>query len=227
MSRLIVNYQNKVLKLLSGKASDFYLAGGTALSLYYFHHRESMDLDFFTHDFSRKRISEITEIISSGLKKDTELAAEQLKQGEKARLQIFLIPLQKNVSLKIDFIEDFVKLIKPLKVINGINVLSLEDIYMRKIFAITGGLEGRQEAKDFFDLYCLSNIFMGLNKFCAKYCNRTMRESIIRWFHTYKRMDMKIGLLELKLNKDIDYAVIERHFKRAINKMLEKEVEEI
>ncbi len=132
-----------------------------------------------------------------------------------------------------------VKLLKPLKIINGINVLSLEDIYVRKIYAITGGLQaddfigrkitlgGRQEAKDFFDLYCLSSIFTGLNKFCAKYCNRLVRESMIRWFRTYNRMDMKTGLLELKLNKDIDYAVIERHFKKEINKMLDKEVEAI
>ena len=32
---------------------------------------------------------------------------------------------------------------KPLKVVNGINALSLDDIYMRKIWAITGVVETR------------------------------------------------------------------------------------
>jgi len=29
----------------------FYLTGGTALARFYFHHRESLDLDLFTNDF--------------------------------------------------------------------------------------------------------------------------------------------------------------------------------
>ena len=31
----------------------FYLTGGTALARFYFHHRESLDLDLFTNDFGQ------------------------------------------------------------------------------------------------------------------------------------------------------------------------------
>lgn len=32
-------------------AEHFYLTGGTALARFYFHHRESLDLDLFTNNF--------------------------------------------------------------------------------------------------------------------------------------------------------------------------------
>ena len=235
MKRNFSYYQEKVLSLLSGKIEDFYLAGGTALSLYYFHHRESLDLDFFTKKFNAIRISNIIKELSSGLKKETELIAEQ-KTKQKVRIAVYSIQLTKREALKIDFIEDYVNLIKKLRVVNGINVLSLEDIYIRKIFAIAGSLQaedltgrkffrgGRQEAKDFYDLFCLSSIFIRLSDFSFKYCSPLMREALIRWYRTYNRLDMKSGLLELKSKKQIDYKEIELHFKKEIDAILEREV---
>lgn len=144
--------------------------------------------------------------------------------------------INKKQALKIDFIQDYVVCIKPPKTINGIKVLSLEDIYIRKIYAITGTYQaedeigrkiskgGSQEAKDFYDLYCLSHIFKPLSDFSFSPGDQLMREAIIRWFRTYSRMDMKTGLLELEL-KNIDYKDIERHFKQEVNKIIEKEVE--
>ena len=38
-------------------------------------------------------------------------------------------------------------------------------------------------------------------------------------------MEMKTGLVELLPKKDVDYNEIERHFKKEVNKILEKEVE--
>lgn len=236
MRHSIISFQNKVLKALSNKIDDFYLAGGTALSLYYFHHRESWDLDFFTKNFSRKRIFEIMEFLSLSLKKKIELIAEQSRKN-KIKISVWSIAIDKKNFLKVDFVQDYLGLTKPPKLINGIKVLSLEDIYMRKIYAISGTFQtmdsvgrriskgGRQEAKDFYDLYCLSQIFMKLSDFSFKYCNQLLREAIIRWFRTYSRMDMKTGLLELRLKKNIDYGEIERHFKKEINRVIEKEVE--
>ena len=80
MKPKISEFQERVLKALSGKIDDFYLAGGTALSLYYFHHRQSLDLDFFTTEFSPKRITEIAKYLSAALKKDANLIAEQTKK---------------------------------------------------------------------------------------------------------------------------------------------------
>ncbi len=52
-----------------------------------------------------------------------------------------------------------------------------------------------------------------------------MREAIIRWFRTCNRLDMKTGLLELQLKKNINYIEIERHFKQEVNSIIEKEIE--
>ena len=138
-------------------------------------------------------------------------------------------------SLKIDFVQDSYKLIKQLRIINGIPVASLEDIYFRKINAIAGDVEvtdiigakmtvgGRQEAKDFYDLYCLSSTFSPLYKFAGKYCDSVRKEALIRWFRTYDRMQIKTGLLELKTDKNLDYKLMEKHFKKQIDRLIEKE----
>ena len=61
MDQYTIGYQEKVLKALEGKIDNFYLAGGTALSLFYFHHRQSDDLDFFTQEFNQDMINKIIE----------------------------------------------------------------------------------------------------------------------------------------------------------------------
>ena len=224
------------MRVLASRMDDFYLAGGTALSLYYFNHRESQDLDFFTQEFSKKRIEEIVKFLSISLKKKMKLIAEQTKR-DKIRVSVYSIPINKKASLKIDFVEDYIGLARPPKSINGIKVSSLEDIYTKKIYTVAGTCEiedsvgrkiargHREEAKDFFDLYCLSHTFMRLSEFSFKYSSQVTREGIIRWFRTYSRLDMKTGILELEINKAVDYHEIERHFKKEVNKIIEEEVD--
>lgn len=234
---IVTNYQQRVLKSLAGKIDDFYLAGGTALSAYYFHHRESVDLDFFTHKFAKLRIEEVAGLISQGTNKKIELSGQELRKNM-VKIAVYNLVIDKRGTiLKIDFVEDYIKLIKPLKLINGINILSLEDIFLRKLFAITGtsaeedmtgrriAKGGRQEAKDFYDLFCLSQIFMRLSDFADKYGNPLIREAIIRWFRTYDRFNIKTGLLELNLKKSLDYNEIERHFTHEVDKLIEQEVD--
>ncbi len=231
----LVQWQDKTLRTLRGKADDYCLGGGTALSKVYFHHRLSLDLDFFTTKFSRKNILSLVKFLSDDMGKDFKLISEQQNKA-KVRVMIFSAALSKNEAIKIDFIEDYIKRLKPAKQIDGIWVLALEDIYLRKIYAITGTIEtfdlvgrkvdkgGRQEAKDFYDLYFLSHTFMNLSNFAFKYCNMTMQESLIRWFRIYSRMDIKMGLLELKTKNKIDYQDMERHFKKEIDCLLEKQI---
>lgn len=135
-------------------------------------------------------------------------------------------------------IDDFylVGIIKPTKGINDIQIISLEDIYVKKIYTITGASTvedsagrkitrgNREEAKDFFDLYCLSHIFMRLSEFSFRYGSPVIREGIVRWFRTYNRFEMKTGLLELELKKASDYNGMERHFKKEIAGIIEREV---
>lgn len=231
----LVQWQDKTLRTLAGKADDYCLGGGTALSKVYFHHRLSLDLDFFTFKFSRKNILSLVKFLSDDMGKDFKLISEQQDKA-KVRMMIFSASLSKNEAIKIDFIEDYIKRLKPAKEIDGIWVLALEDIYLRKIYAITGTIEtfdlvgrkvgkgGRQEAKDFYDLYFLSHTFMNLSNFAFKYCNMTMQESLIRWFRIYSRMDIKMGLLELKTKNKIDYQDMERHFKKEIDRLLENQI---
>jgi len=139
-------------------------------------------------------------------------------------------------DLKIDFVEDGYKLLKPLKVIDGIPVLSIQDIYFRKVLTVCGSIEavsdvgrkvftgGRQEAKDFFDLYFLSKTFMPLAKFAPIYLQRTHIEGIVVWFRTYDRLAIKSGLLDIITDKKVSYGDMERYFKVEIEKLIEGEI---
>lgn len=236
--KTMVQWQDRILRILAGKVENYCLGGGTALSKAYFHHRQSLDLDFFTSSFSRKDILWLVKFLSDKVGKDFKIVGEQQKK-DKVRILVFNTQLSKNVFLKIDFIEDYIKRLKPAKQIDGIWVFALEDIYLRKIYAVTGTIEsldevgrkitegGRQEAKDFYDLYFLSHTFMNLSDFAFKYCNATIQEALIRWFRTYSRMEIKTGMLELKTKNKIDYKEMEKHFKEEIDCLLEKQIDRI
>jgi len=228
----IREYQDSVLKRLSGKIDEFYLAGGTALSLFYFQHRLSVDLDFFTPSFSYKRVQEIIEYLKNSLKKRIELAGQSLDET-KTKILVYNIYFNTKDILKIDFVEDTLKLIKPTRLIEGIKILSLEDIYLRKIYAVSGMvpsidkvgrkklLGGRTEAKDFYDLYFLSHTFMNLSKFMEEYGDPIMLEGLIRWFRSYDRMAIMDELLTLDIDNEMDCKKIEAHFKKELDKIIE------
>ena len=232
----IIDYQHKVLGALKGKVDEFYLAGGTALSLFYFQHRLSVDLDFFTQDFSAVHVKAIIEYLANALKKNIKLIGQNNGKNKTARIMVYNINLTPSEQLKIDFVEDFIKLMKKPREVEGIKILSLEDIYLRKIYAIAGMIKaveetgqakflgGRTEAKDFYDLYCLSHTFTPLSKFIDKYCDATMAEALIRWFRTYDRMNIVDGLLSLDTDKKIDTKNIEKHFTKEIDKIIEEQI---
>lgn len=242
---LILGLRTKVMKSLNDKVNDFFLGGGTALSLHYLYHRESFDLDFFTKDFSESRINAIISEIENSLGiKITVNTIEVLKN--RAKIWRGFVPLSskehfdenddKN-SLKIDFIEDVYDDIPSRKiVIDGIPILSPENIYLRKIYAICGVLEtedkigrkrfvgGRQEAKDFFDLYFLSKDYMRLSQFVAKHRPKE-KDKVITWYSSYNREEMKLGISELIVSKETDFHSIERHFKKEIDDIIEQELD--
>jgi len=133
--RLIV--ENEILP------QDSYLAGGTAL-YFYFSHRVSIDLDFFTQKQFRSEslLFKIRETIKDTM---TELI-------EKDTLIIYLSPEKIRFSL---FSLPY-KLLSPLtpyQLAPGrfINLASLEDIEAMKAIALVQ----RGSAKDFVDLYFL------------------------------------------------------------------------
>lgn len=226
----------EVLPFLKGKLDDFYLAGGTALSMFYYEHRESFDLDFFTKSFSKERILKITD----NLKKDSNWKVELISEQDKEnliRVIVYMVHINKEKQCKIDFVEDYMELLNPLKRVDGVNVLSLEDIYLRKIYAIAGHIPvindigqkimtgGRQRAKDFYDIYCLSTITMPLSEFVGTYCQNAVKEGVVRWYRTYDRTDMKIDLLGLAAKTNPDFRLMENHFKMEIDKLLKNLIE--
>ncbi|MCK4851812.1 MAG: nucleotidyl transferase AbiEii/AbiGii toxin family protein [Candidatus Omnitrophica bacterium] len=234
----ISRYQDTVLRVLANKIDDFYLAGGTALSLFYFQHRLSVDLDFFTPHFSYKRIEEIVRYLEGALVKEIKLIGQTLEK-DKARVRIYNIYFTKRDTLKVDFIEDLFKLIKRPKIVDGVKILSLEDIYLRKLYAIAGMipfqditgkerfLGGRIEAKDFYDVYFLSSTFMSLSRFAEKYTDNTVKEGLINWFRTYDRMTMMDDLLSLNITEKIDYKSMDKHFNEEIDKIIQRYIERI
>lgn len=236
--KTIKKYQDRVLKKLVGEIDDFYLAGGTALSLFYFQHRLSVDLDFFTSDFSLMRVKDVVEYLEGSFSKKIELVGQNL-DGKTAKILIYNIHFSPKDTLKIDFVEDTLGLIKHTRIVEGIRILSLEDIYIRKLYAICGAIStigtigreetlgGRLEAKDFYDLYFLSNTFMKLSKFIEKYGNPVIIEGLVRWFRSYDRMAMIDGVLTLDVNKKADYKKIEAYFRKEIDKIIESQLGEI
>ena len=234
----ILKYQHKTLAALDGKIGDFYLAGGTALSLFYFRHRVSHDLDFFTQGYSGERVKEIVDYLKDELKVAIKLTGSVSEKG-KAGMSVYNIAFTQKDILKIDFVEDVFKLIKPTKSVEGVSILSLEDIYMRKIYAIAGAARvsdevgrskfagGRQDAKDFYDLYFLSNTFMPISKFADKYCDAVMVEALIRWYRTYDRMAIIDGILSLDTEKKADYKSMEKHFKAEMDRLLDRQLGDI
>lgn len=118
---------------------NFYLSGGTALSLQ-IGHRESEDLDFFCEkDFDPRRV-EIA-LRSFGDLKETEL--------EKNTLNTYL------KGVKLQFLGYPYRLIKPLINWQGINLSSVIDIACTKLQTV--GMRGSK--KDFIDIYFLLEIF--------------------------------------------------------------------
>lgn len=94
--------QDKFLKFFNQINNDrFYLTGGTALSRFYFQHRHSDDLDFFSREELKDFRSTVTAILNEikkfGLVVETETISDNF-------LRIFL--KENEVSLKIDFVNE-------------------------------------------------------------------------------------------------------------------------
>jgi predicted nucleotidyltransferase component of viral defense system len=120
-------------------SSRFYLAGGTALALQ-LGHRQSIDLDFF---------SETDEVLEK-------TRQEIIKHLTKSPLQILentdgnLLLITENT--RVGFFGYGYPLIRPVKVVEGVKLASLEDIGLMKLDAVIS----RGARKDFYDLFFIA-----------------------------------------------------------------------
>ncbi|MDP2933994.1 MAG: nucleotidyl transferase AbiEii/AbiGii toxin family protein [bacterium] len=226
-----------ILPFLKDRLDHFYLAGGTALSMFYYEHRGSYDLDFFTKEFSGAGVSKIVDQLVKDSGWRVELVAEQNKK-DLLKVAVYMVHIDQEKTCKLDFVEDLVELTHPLKRVDGIDILSLDDIYLRKLYAAAGHipsvneagqkvfLGGRHEAKDFYDIYCLSTITMPLSQFVLQQASPALAEGVVRWYQSYDRMEMKTGLLDLVTRTKPDHRKMEEHFKVEVGKILDNMIGE-
>ena len=162
--------QKKITKMVTKRFKNYYLTGGTALC-FYFGHRFSEDLDFFTQGYRKEDPDRIMDFISKKTGFDFKLEAEQ-DNPKLIPMKVYFLELQHGCVLKIDFVQDFMNNIKKVK--DGVH--AIEDIYVRKLgTAIGAGKKksiigrtisaGRQTAKDLFDIYYLSENYKKVSDF--------------------------------------------------------------
>ncbi len=131
-------------------SSNFYFTGGTALSLYYLQHRESVDLDFFSEKpFALEDV--VTKIDS--WKKSLKLSA--VDYVTVVNTHIFNLTFPHKLTVKVDFNFYPYKRLDKQNVIDGIMVDSKTDIAVNKLLTI----QQRTAVKDFVDLYFLLQDF--------------------------------------------------------------------
>jgi predicted nucleotidyltransferase component of viral defense system len=122
--------------------SDFNLVGGTALALQ-LAHRISIDLDLFTYkDFNSKQI--IAEL-------NQKYQLFDIKEYPGTLNLNIEYPANSGNLIKTDIIKYAYPLLKPLIILDGIRVLSKEDIIPMKLSAIGN----RGSKKDFYDIFFL------------------------------------------------------------------------
>jgi len=231
--------QHKILKIFAKEAKSFALSGGTALELYYLHHRFSADLDFFSPKYDFAEIETLVSAFSKSADGRIKLEAEFVGAG-KAKVRFYTVPVKDSERpLKIDFIEDVIfnhpKVIK----FEGIPVYSAENIYLQKMIAITGtNLEeddigrqvatGRREARDVFDIYMLSKKIRPLHKF-IKGQSAQVQRGMIHWYRTFSRQDIKLALLELDIyDKEFNARemtiYLEKEVKKFVREVLDEDI---
>ena len=145
MKKPLTKLQREVLQNFFAQpvGASYFLTGGSALSGFYFYHRESIDLDLFTFEtIEIEPVRQIFEAIATknSLSLDHRVATEGYHK-------FFLTG--KKQELKIDLVREQKVHFGTIKTFGKIRVDSVENIGSNKITAIFN----RTEAKDFIDLY--------------------------------------------------------------------------
>lgn len=178
--------------------NNFYLVGGTALSLQ-LGHRISEDIDMFSHTkFDKKLLMEHLQA-----KYDPNYM-QMMKHG------VACFPGKE----KIDFFYYPAPLIKPVKLIEGIRMLSIEDIAAMKINAIAFQQE---RVKDFADIYAIlekKSLSELMGVYAKKYTDLDAQSDAAKLADT-----TKVDLREIKMmDKGISWDQITERLKLAVLK---------
>ncbi|MBF0522877.1 MAG: nucleotidyl transferase AbiEii/AbiGii toxin family protein [Candidatus Omnitrophica bacterium] len=214
--------QRRIASLVTKKFKAYYLTGGTALA-FYFGHRFSEDLDFFSQKYRKSDPDKIMKFVAEATGFDYQLDAVQ-DDPKLIPMKVYFMELKDKQVLKIDFVKDYIENIKQVK--NGIH--SVDDIYLRKLYTAIGvqGKEsdtgraiatGRQSAKDLFDIYYLSSKHKPLCDVFFEYFSYDKAERLDAWYRGFDRTETKLSLIDLvpgidtgKLFKHLDGQIIKK-----------------
>lgn len=125
----------------------FYLSGGTALSSWYLHHRDSFDLDFFSEQ-EEVNSAYITAWLTS---QKAKLGIVDITHEEQFGFNFFSLTYSNGDKLKVDFSYFPSERIEKGIVWKGLQVDSIYDIAVNKFHTIATSPRGR----DYVDLYLI------------------------------------------------------------------------
>lgn len=142
-------------------ANNFFLTGGTALVYFYFKHRFSEDLDFFSE--SELNISSILGWVKRASK---DVKSARVEQQSLSSQEIFYFYFPDNSFVKIDFAYFPFEHIGEFKKFNSLKISSIEDITLNKLQAIIT----RKRSRDYLDLYyCLKELNWSIEQLKRNY----------------------------------------------------------
>ena len=108
-ARLKLKEAQKIfLKVFAKHPGNFALSGGTALELYYLHHRNSLDLDFFSPAYNFAQINTIISEFRKSIKCSIKLENEFILANW-AKVRFYNVTLKGlKRPLKLDSVEDVI-----------------------------------------------------------------------------------------------------------------------
>lgn len=145
---ILTPHQKEILEIITKEkyfTTRFYLAGGTALSEFYFKHRLSEDLDFFSE---KQEVNPIP-IIRFFENKSKFLKVKKIETKKVFGLHSFFLHFQDKEILKVDFNYYPFPLIEKGTKFKNLKIESIYDIGVDKVHTIV--LKPR--ARDFVDIY--------------------------------------------------------------------------
>lgn len=235
-----IKEQERVLRIIISRARNFALAGGTALSKFYFNHRLSYDLDLFAVDFRPDEVASAIEGIAE-VYPERPNSQGVATSSDSARIHQFLLPLHISPEfdqLKLDFVEDVYPGPK-IRQIQGVPVYSEESLYVRKIYALTGsrsrtteiGAEvpaGRRVARDLVDIYFLSKRIRPIHEFILDGLEKNIFDPdlprrLVIWSKRFGRENFLHEYIDMDMYDRPDPRIdIFRHVDDEMKRLLEK-----
>jgi len=202
---LLTPFQQEILRAVgdSPLAESFYLTGGTALSAFYFFHRYSEDLDFFTSDPGA--VLQVPPLLEE-IAHDAGATVTFTRQLG-SFLECF-VERNSNERVNLDFAQDSPYRLMPVQYNDtfGIKVDNATDIASNKLSA----LFDRAEPKDFVDVYFICQELMPFEEL-----DRLTRQKHVGiddyWLAAALRRAEKVTLLP-RMIKPLDLGAMQHFF---------------